>query len=97
MQEQLTEVYLVDEHVNLVDELKELSKIKDSLLQLKGSFDRLGINNEEYSLNLVSYQLDYLERIIENNRVCSTFKFYKKEYLGFKLCGISLRKQHSAY
>ncbi len=90
MQEQLTEVYLVDE-------VKELSKIKDSLLQLKGSFDRLGINNEEYSLNLVSYQLDYLERIIENNRVCSTFKFYKKEDLGFKLCGISLRKQPSVY
>lgn len=88
MQEQLTEVYIVDE-------LKELSKIKDSLLQLKGSFDRLGINNEEYSLNIVSYQLDYLERIIENNRVCSTFKFYKKEDLGFKLCGISLRKQQS--
>ena len=84
----------VDEYVNLVDELKELSKIKDSLLQLKGSFDRLGINNEEYSLNLVSYQIDYLERIIENNRVCSTLKFYKKEDLGFKLCGISLRKQH---
>ena len=91
MQEQLTEVYLVDEHINLVDEVKELSKIKDSLLQLKGSFDRLGINNEEYSLNLVSYQLDYLERIIENNRVCSTFKFYKKEAIGFKLCNITIR------
>lgn len=90
MQEQLTEVYLIDE-------LKELSKIKDSLLQLKGSFDRLGINNEEYSLNLISCQLDYLERIIENNRVCSTFKFYKKEDLGFKLCGISIRKHQSNY
>ena len=85
----------VDEHINLVDELKELSKIKDSLLQLKGSFDRLGINNEEYSLNLVSYQLDYLERIIENNRVSAASKFFKKEELGFKLCGISLRKQPS--
>lgn len=78
-----------------VDELKELSKIKDSLLQLKGSFDRLGINNEEYSLNLVSYQLDYLERTIENNRVSSISKFFKREDLGFKLCGISLRKQPS--
>lgn len=78
-----------------VDELKELSKIKDSLLQLKGSFDRLGINNDEYSLNLVSYQLDYLERIIENNRVCSANKFYKKNELGFKLCNISVRKQQS--
>ena len=91
MQEQLTEVYLVDEYVNLVDELKELSKIKDSLLQLKGSFDRLGINNEEYSLNLVSYQLDYLERIIENNRVSAASKFFKKEANGFKLCNISVR------
>lgn len=78
-----------------VDELKELSKIKDSLLQLKGSFDRLGINNEEYSLNLVSYQLDYLERIIENNRVSAASKFYRNEAIGFKLCGISLRKQPS--
>ena len=91
MQEQLTEVYLVDEHINLVDELKELSKIKDSLLQLKGSFDRLGINNEEYSLNLVSYQLDYLERIIESNKNSSVNKFYKKEANGFKICNISVR------
>ena len=91
MQEQLTEVYLADEYVNLVDELKELSKIKDSLLQLKGSFDRLGINNEEYSLNLVSYQLDYLERIIESNKNSSVNKFYKKESNGFKLCNISVR------
>lgn len=91
MQEQLTEVYLVDEHINLVDELKELSKIKDSLLQLKGSFDRLGINNEEYSLNLVSYQLDYLERIIESNKNSSVNKFYKKEANGFKICNILVR------
>ena len=81
----------VDEHINLVDELKELSKIKDSLLQLKGSFDRLGINNEEYSLILVSYQLDYLERIIESNKTSSVNKFYKKEDLGFKLCNITIR------
>ena len=91
MQEQLTEVYLVDEHVNRVDELKELSKIKDSLLQLKGSFDRLGINNEEYSLNLASYQLDYLERIIESNKNSSVNKFYKKEANGFKICNILVR------
>ena len=81
----------IDDHVNLVDELKELSKIKDSLLQLKGSFDRLGINNEEYSLNLVSYQLDYLERIIESNKNSSVNKFYKKEDIGFKLCNITIR------
>lgn len=91
MQEQLTEVYLVDEHINLVDELKELSKIKDSLLQLNGSFGRLGINNEEYSLNLVSYQLDYLEHIIESNKNSSINKFYKKEANGFKICNISVR------
>ena len=87
----------VDEHINLVDELKELSKIKDSLLQLNGSFDRLGINNEEYSLNLVSYQLDYLERIIESNKNSSVNKFYKKEANGFKICNISVRNTWLAW
>lgn len=83
----------IDEYVNLVDEVKELSKIKDSLLQLNGSFGRLGINNEEYSLNLVSYQLDYLERIIESNKNSSINKFYKKEANGFKICNISVRNK----
>lgn len=75
-----------------VDEQKELSKIKDALLQLKGSFDRLGISDEEYSLKLQSYQYEYLQRIIENNRVCSAYKFYKVDYRGFKVCNVLIRK-----
>lgn len=80
------------DEVYLVDEQKELTKIKDSLLQLSGSFGRLGISDEEYSINLQSYQYEYLQRIIENNRVCSVYKFYKVDDRGFKVCNVSVRK-----
>lgn len=80
------------DEVYLVDEQKELEKIKDALLQLSGSFGRLGVYSEEYSINLQSYQYEYLQRIIENNRVCSVYKFYKVDDRGFRVCNVLIRK-----
>ena len=74
-------------------ELNELNKILQSLLQINGSLSRLNTETDEVSIVLPKLDWLYIVRIIEQNKTSKVAKFYSKEVGDnfFKLGNIKIK------
>ena len=74
-------------------ELSELDKLLQSLLQINGSLRRLNTETDEVSIVLPKLDWLYIVRIIEQNKTSKVGKFYSKEVDDnfFKLGNIKIK------
>ena len=81
------------EYLGQHQEVEELNKILQSLLQVNGSLRRLNTETDEVSIVLPKIDWLYIVRIIEQNKTSKVGKFYSKEVGAnfFKLGNIKIK------
>lgn len=81
------------EYLGQQQEVEELNKILQSLLQINGSLHRLNTETDEVSIVLPKLDWLYIVRIIEQNKTSKVAKFYSKEVDDnfFKLGNIKIK------
>lgn len=61
------------------DEVEELNKILQSLLQINGSMQRLNVDTNEVSIVLPKEDYNYIVRVVEQNKNAKFYKFYTRQ------------------
>lgn len=81
------------EYIGQQQELNELDKILQSLLQINGSLRRLNTETDEVFIVLPKLDWLYIVRVIEQNKTSKVAKFYSKDVGDnfFKLGNIKIK------